>query len=576
MKSNRNLSWMALLAIAVIVLWSLPEQTEELPKRDKASIGALKCTVAKFLLDPVDTTRQIAPLFENLGDYTFQISTDQIRAQAFFDQGMRLTFAFNHAEAHRSFMEAARLDPDNAMAYWGQAYALGPNINDALPLQERKKAAWEALQKANKSLGNASPLEKSLVGALNARYSNDWSADVSKLNEAYLEAMARVREEFPENADVQTLYAAAVMNTMPWNYWDGEGNPMPGTAEAKKALEKAISLNPNHPGAHHYYIHMVELPKPDLGVPSAEALADLMPAAGHLVHMPSHIYIRVGRYKDAVETNHKAIAADEDYISQCYSQGLYPLGYYPHNIHFLWSAASLIGESNTAITAAKKTAEKVPQGEMTELTFLQDFAATPLLAYVRFGKWNDILTYPAPAKEIRHLNLMRHYARGLAFIRKENPKEAREELDAIKTILEDPKTAELLATSQNASDRIARVAYEVVAGELAHLEGKPEKAIEHLQEAVKAEDALTYTEPSAWHIPPRQNLGAVLMDLERYGESEAVYREDLKRLRQNGWSLYGLYQSLNAQGKTAEAESVMKEFKEIWQYADIDIERSVF
>ena len=489
---------------------------------------------------------------------------------------MRLTFAFNHAEAHRSFMEAARLDPDNAMAYWGQAYALGPNINDPLPLQDRKEAAWEALQKANKSLGNASPLEKSLVGALNARYSNDWSADVSKLNESYLEAMARVREEFPDNADVLTLYAAAAMNTMPWNYWDGEGNPMPGTPEAKKALEKAISLNPKHPGAHHYYIHMVELPQPDLGVPSAEALADLMPAAGHLVHMPSHIYIRVGRYKDAVETNHKAIAADEDYISQCYSQGLYPLGYYPHNIHFLWSAASLIGESNTAITAAKKTAEKVPQGEMTELTFLQDFAATPLLAYVRFGKWNDILTYPAPAREIGHLNLMRHYARGLAFIRKGNPAEAREELEAIKVILEDPKTADLVATAQNSSDRIARVAYEVVAGELAHLEGKPEKAIEHLQKAVKAEDALTYTEPSAWHIPPRQNLGAVLMDLGRYGEAEAVYREDLKRLRQNGWSLYGLQQSLNAQGRQAESDMVRKEFKEIWQYADIDIERSVF
>ena len=576
MKYTRKLLWMAFLAVALLILWSLPEQTEELPKRDKASIGALKCTVAKFLLEPVDTTRQIAPLFENLGDYSFPVSTDESRAQAFFDQGMRLTFAFNHAEAPRPFMEAARLDPDNAMAYWGQAYALGPNINDPLPLQERREAAWNALQKANQKMTNASPLEQALIGALNARYSDNWEADIAELNNAYLKAMARVRKTYSENADVQTLYAAAAMNTMPWNYWDGEGNPMQETPEAKNALEKAISLNPKHPGAHHYYIHMVELPKPDLGVPSAEVLADLMPAAGHLVHMPSHIYIRVGRYKDAVETNQKAIAADEDYISQCYSQGLYPLGYYPHNIHFLWSASSLIGESNTAITAAKKTAEKVPQGEMTELTFLQDFAATPLLAYVRFGKWNDILTYPAPAPEIRHLNLMRHYARGLAFIRKENPKEAREELQAIKTILEDPETASIVATAQNSSDRIARVAYEVVAGELAHLEGKPDKAVEHLQKAVEAEDALTYTEPSAWHIPPRQNLGAVLMDLERYGEAEAVYREDLKRLRQNGWSLYGLHQSLSGQGKHTEAETVRKEFEAIWQYADIDIGRSVF
>lgn len=567
---------MALVAIALISVWSLPQQTEELPKRDKASIGALKCTVAKFLLDPVDSTQQIAPLFENLGDYSFPVSSANSRAQAFFDQGMRLTFAFNHAEGHRAFMEAARLDPENAMAYWGQAYALGPNINDPLPLQDRREAAWEALQKANAHMDGGSPLEQALIHALNSRYSNDWEADIAELNARYLTAMKKVREAFPENADVQTLYAAAAMNTMPWDYWDLEGNPSPETPEAKKALEKAIALNPKHPGAHHYYIHMVELPKPDLGVPSAEALADLMPAAGHLVHMPSHIYIRVGRYKDAVEANHKAIAADEDYISQCYSQGLYPLGYYPHNIHFLWSAASLIGESNTAISAAKKTAEKVPQGEMAELTFLQDFAATPLLAYVRFGKWNDILTYPAPAPEIRHLNLMRHYARGLAFIRKNNAPEAREELEAIRTILEDPQTAEIIATAHNSSDRVARVAYEVVAGELAHLEGNADKAIEHLIKAIAAEDALTYTEPSAWHIPPRQNLGAVYLEHGKYEEAEAIYREDLSRLRQNGWSLLGLHQALKAQGKAEEAGKVQKEFEEVWQFADVPIDRSVF
>lgn len=576
MKNKRTLLWMAFMAIAIILVWSIPRQTEELPKRDKASIGALKCTVAKFLLDPVDSTQQIAPLFENLGSYSFPVSIDNSRAQAFFDQGMRLTFAFNHAEAHRSFMEASRLDPDNAMAYWGQAYALGPNINDPLPLQERKEAAWKALQKANTNLNGANPLETALIGALNARYSDDWEADQGALNKAYLESMEKVRKAFSENADVQTLYAAAAMNTMPWAYWDGEGKPMPETPEAKKALEKAMVLSPDHPGAHHYYIHMVELPYPDMGVKSAETLQNLMPGAGHLVHMPSHIYIRVGRYKDAVDANHKAIEADEDYISQCYSQGLYPLGYYPHNIHFLWSASSLIGESTTAINAAKKTAEKVPMGEMDELHFLQDFAATPLLAYTRFGKWNDILTYPAPSAEIRHLNLMRHYARGLAFTRKKNVVQAREELQAIQTILEDPETADIVATAHNSSDRVARVAYEVVAGELAHLEGKGEEALAHLEKAVEAEDALTYTEPSAWHIPPRQSLGAVLMDLGKYSEAEAVYREDLKRLRQNGWSLYGLYLALEAQGKTSEAGNVKAEFDQVWQYGDIAIDRSVF
>jgi tetratricopeptide (TPR) repeat protein len=576
MNNKRNLLWIALMALALILFWSLPERTEELPKRNKASIGALKCTVTKFMLGPVDSTKQIAPLFENLGDYSFPITTDNDRAQAFFDQGMRLTFAFNHAEAHRSFMEASRLDPGSAMAFWGQAYALGPNINDPQPDQQRKESAWSALQKANSYLGGASPLEKALVTALNSRYSNAWETDVAALNSAYLVAMEKVLGQFPDNPDVLTLYAAAAMNTMPWNYWDPDGNPMPSTPKAKQALEKAIDRNPGHPGAHHYYIHMVELPFPDLGVPSAETLEGLMPAAGHLVHMPSHIYIRVGRYKDAVRVNHLAFAADEDYISQCYSQGLYPMGYYPHNIHFLWSAASLIGESTTAIEAARKTAEKVPVGEMEALHFLQDFAATPLLAYTRFGKWNDILTYPAPAPEIRHLNLMRHYARGLAFIRKDNAKEAREELEAIKAIRDDPASADLVATAQNSTDKIARVAFEVVAGELAHLEGDSGKAIQHLKQAVIAEDALTYTEPSAWHIPPRQNLGAILMDVGNYSEAEAVYREDLKRLRQNGWSLYGLYRALEAQGNDAEAMGVKTEFDEVWQYSDLRIERSVY
>lgn len=528
------------------------------------------------MLSNTDSTQQIAPLFENLGTYTFPVTTSNLRSQAFVDQGMRLAFAFNHAEAHRSFMEAARLDPDNAMAYWGQAYALGPNINDPLPDQERKEAAWKSLEKANQKIDGTTPLEDALIRSLNARYSNIWDTDQSLLNENYLREMEKVKASFPENADINTMFAEAAMNTMPWNYWDSQGNPMPYTSDAKEALEKAILLDPLHPGAHHYYIHLVELPKPDLGVPSAEVLGELMPAAGHLVHMPSHIFIRVGRYKDAVMANHKAIAADEDYISQCYSQGLYPLGYYPHNIHFLWSASSLIGESNTALSAAKKTAEKVPQGEMKNLTFLQDFAATPLLAYVRFGKWNDILTYPAPASGIVHLRLIRHYARGLAFVRKKNPKEAKEELMAIKEIMEDPQTATIIATAHNSSDRIARVAYEVVAGELAHLEGDSQKAIEHLRQAVDAEDALTYTEPSAWHVPPRQNLGAILLDLGQYGEAEEVYREDLSRLRQNGWSLYGLSNALSAQGKKEESLKTQSEFEKVWQYADITINRSVF
>lgn len=541
----------------------------------KASFSFIKCTPTKYLLEVVDSTQQISPLFENLGDLSFTITTKNERAQIFFNQGLKLTYAFNHAEAHRSFMEASRLDPTSAMTFWGQAYALGPNINDPVPLDDRKIKTNEAMAKAKSLIASATPKEKALINALTSRYSEDLTKDVAELNMAYMNAMAKVLKEFPEDADVQILYAASVMNTVPWNYWDADGNPSPNIAEAKAALEKAMEINPNNPGAHHYYIHMVELPKPDLAVASADKLGGLMPAAGHIVHMPSHIYIRVGRYLDAVTANQAAILADEDYISQCYSQGLYPLGYYPHNIHFLWSAASLLGDSDIAIDAAKKTAEKVPVGEFVTMPFLQDFAATPMLAYTRFGKWNEILTIPAPNPEIKHLNLIRHYARGIAFIRKGNSKEAQEELDAIETLKNDPELADLVATANNASIHSANIAYEVVAGELAALNGDTSKAIKHLEKAVEFEDALTYTEPAAWHIPTRQNLGAILMNVKKYEEAEKIYKEDLDVLRQNGWSLMGLHNSLKAQGKMDEAEVIKQEFDKAWEHSDIEIETSI-
>jgi tetratricopeptide (TPR) repeat protein len=541
----------------------------------KLAMNFIKCTSTKFLLEDLDTTKQISPLFKNLGNLHFSISTENERAQAFFDQGLKLSYAFNHAEAHRSFLEASRLDPNSAMTYWGQAFTLGPNINDPLPLEERKIKINEAMAKAKQLASKSSLKEQVLIAALSNRYSEDLTADIPELNMAYMHAMTEVAKQFPEDANVQILYAASVMNTVPWNYWDTDGNPSPNINEAKAALEKAMSLEPENPGGHHYYIHMVELPYPDIGVESADKLASLMPGAGHIVHMPSHIYIRVGRYKDAVITNQKAILADEDYISQCFAQGLYPLGYYPHNIHFLWSSASLLGASDIAIDAAKKTAEKVPVGEFLEMPFLQDFASTPLLAYTRFGKWNDILTIPAPNPEIKHLNLMRHYARGIAFIRKGNIVEAQEELNAIDVLKNDPELETLVATANNASIHAANIAYEVVAGELEVLKGNLPKAIEHLESAIVLEDGLTYTEPAAWHIPTRQNLGAVLLKAKKYEAAEKIYKEDLDILRQNGWSLIGLYNSLIAQVKNSEAEAIKKEFDKAWVDADIDIDNSV-
>ncbi|WP_343485466.1 hypothetical protein [Allomuricauda sp. d1] len=564
---------MTLLAVTAYIFSKAKQQST--PRPQMASMNFIKCTVAKFMLKDVDTTQQIAPLFSGLGDLTLPITTEKPEAQTFFDQGLKLLYAFNHAEAHRSFMEASRKDGNAAMTFWGQAYALGPNINDPLPDTERKLKAFESLKKAQKAAVNVTPKERALIEALALRYSADTTIETAALNTAYMEAMAEVAQKFPNDADVQTLFAASVMNTVPWNYWDKEGNPSPNIPEAKKALEKAIEINPDHPGAHHYYIHMVELPQPDLAVPSADRLRTLMPSAGHIVHMPSHIYIRVGRYLDAVEANQEAILADEDYISQCYSQGLYPLGYYPHNIHFLWSAASLLGDSEIALDAAKKTAEKVPVGELKSLPFLQNFSATPLLAYVRFGKWNEILTTPSPNNEIKHLKMIWHYARGIAFIRKNNATEAKEELQVLKNMIDDPEMQELIASGFDPSSALAEVAHEVVAGELALLEGKHDKAITHLEKAVELEDGLTYTEPSAWYIPPRQNLGSALLKAKKYTEAETVYRKDLEKLRQNGWSLMGLYQSLKAQGNHDEANNIKKEFDKAWEHADLTIETSV-
>ncbi|RAJ15634.1 tetratricopeptide repeat protein [Arenibacter echinorum] len=575
MKTKLSLTIVAIVLLAISYFWKPQPAPQVLEVTQEASFYSMKCTVAKYLLSNVDTTQQIAPLFANLGNLHFGISTIDQKAQTYFDQGVKLTYAFNHAEAHRSFMEASRLDPKSAMTYWGQAYALGPNINDPMPDDERRKRSYEAILKAQNLSKSGTPIEKALIEALAHRYSDDLTKEISELNMAYMGAMEKVVQAFPDDAHVQTLYAASIMNTMPWNYWDNDGNPAPNTLKGKAALERAMVLNPDHPGAHHYYIHMVELPKPDLAIPSADKLGSLMPAAGHIVHMPSHIYIRVGRYADAVKVNQAAILADEDYISQCYSQGMYPLGYYPHNLHFLWSASTLLGNSDLAIDAAKKTAEKVPLGEMASLPFLQDFASSPLLAYTRFGKWNEILTIPYPGDQYKHLKLIWHYARGIAFVRKNNIKEAKEELDALKLMKNDPELETVVANYTNPSSRIAQIAHGVVSGEIANAEGNIPEALKHLRQAVFYEDQLIYSEPTAWHIPVRQTLGAALVKAQKYEEAEKVYKEDLEIVRQNGWSLIGLHESLIGQGKLEEAKKIKQEFENSWEHADIPIKTSV-
>jgi tetratricopeptide (TPR) repeat protein len=519
--------------------------------------------------------KPIAPLLENLGALHHPITTTSDRAQRFFDQGLRLTYAFNHAEAVRSFKEAARLDPDCAMAYWGQALALGPNINDPMP-PEREQQAYGAIQKALTLLARVTDTERAYIEALATRFSVAENRNRS-LDAAYAAAMGQLHKRYPDDPDAGTLYAAAIMETMPWDYWQKNGQPKLDTVEALTTLESAIRSHPSHPGAHHFYIHAVEASSnPDRGIRSAERLESLMPGAGHLVHMPAHIYIRVGRYAEASEANVRAIAADEDYITQCRAQGIYPLAYYPHNIHFLWATSTMEGRSAVAIRAARQVASKIPQDKLQELpSWGRPFLVTPLYALTRFGKWDDILKEPRPAGHLPFPTGIWHYARGIALTAKGRLQEASEELGRLTVIAGDPSMAQREVGINSASSLLS-IASEVLAGELAAKRGQMDKAVSHLEKAVGLEDELRYNEPPDWHYPVRQSLGAVLLRAGRAAEAEVVYREDLQKNRENGWSLYGLMKSLLAQKKSPEAAVVEKRFQKAWGRADVRLESSRF
>lgn len=514
----------------------------------------------------------IAPELQGLGTLQMAVSTDDARAQRFFDQGLRLLYAFNHAEARRAFQESARLDERLAMARWGQAMALSLNLNAPMT-PENGRLAYDAVRTAQALSGGASQKERGLIDALAARFAPDGAASRPPLDRAYADAMIRVAERFPEDPDVQTLTADARMNTMPWDYWQKDGSLKPEAASIRAALERVIAAHPDHPGAHHYYIHLMEgSSTPEAAEASADRLAGLMPAAGHIVHMPAHIYLRVGRYADAAEANVRAIAADEDYLAQCQAQGLYPVSYYPHNLHFLWAAATFEGRSVVAIEAAREVASKVPHHHAGALAWTADFPVTPWLAYARFGQWRELLTEPAPPASEPYAMGIWHYARGLAFVARSEGERAEAELAALTSLLDHEafrttlKDLPLLTNLQIAS--------RIVGGELASWAGRHDEAIRLGREAVALEASLPYSEPPVWHQSPRHVLGALLLAAGRASDAEAEYRLDLERFRENGWALFGLWQSLEAQGRTREAEAVRARYEKAWSRADVPLSSS--
>lgn len=512
------------------------------------------------------------PLIENLGKLHHPISTTVPLAQRYFDQGLLLTYGFNHEEAINSFQEATRLDPTCAICYWGVAFALGPNIN--IPMNPSVTAqALDAVREARARLSRASPIERAYIEAVAIRYSADTTRPRAALDTAYAAAARDLWHRFPNDDDAGALYADALMNLAPWNYWQPDGTPRPGTQEIVATLERILRRDPNHIGACHFYIHAVEASlEPQRAIPCAERLPGLAPGAGHLVHMPAHIYMRVGRYADAVAANVHAAHMDEIFIERRHPAGPYPF-YYVHNLHFLWAATQMDGRSVESLRAARDLAKSAPPEMMRHAPLFEYLVPTPLFALVQFGKWDDVLLEPPPPEDLRYSRAIWHYARGRVFAARKQLGQAGDELDSVTTIRVAIKDAPL---GFQTAGSVLGVAAHALRGEIAAQRGDPDMAVREMEEAVRLQDALVYDEPPPWYYPVRQSLGAVLLAAGRASEAEAIYREDLKRNPENGWSLFGLAQALRVQGKTAEATSVDGRFRRAWARADVVLTASQF
>ena len=517
-----------------------------------------------------------APLFSDLGSYSVPVTTNSELAQKYFNQGIIFTYGFNHEEAFRSFQEAARLDPDCAMAYWGMALVLGPNIN--MPMDSAVvTTAYESAQKAISKLDNETQKEKDWVMALSKRYSKEKMEDRSSLDLAYADAMRELYKKYPEDVDIASMFAEALMDCHPWDYWLKDGTQELWTPEILSTLEGVIKKDPDHMGANHLYIHSVEASKhPERGLASAGILKDLVPGAGHLVHMPAHIFIRTGKYHEGSLANLRAVKSDEKYISQCRQQGFYPVSYYPHNYHFLWACATLEGNGKTAIDAALRTAQIPPDSLMDccGLQTLQHFNLIPLYAYVTFGRWQDILNYPEPKDTRPYQKGIWHYARGMAFTGKNNLAEAGKELNELNKLKDIKAVDNFDIWGINSAGSLLKIASDVLAGEIAAKKKDYSSSIVHLKNAVKLEDALRYDEPPTWFYPTRNSLGAVLIEAGKYSEAQKIYEEDLKEYPENGWALFGLHSALLKQNKKKEAAAVEKRFEEAWKNSDVKLTSS--
>jgi tetratricopeptide (TPR) repeat protein len=523
------------------------------------------------------TSGKQAPLIPGLEGIDFKITTTNPKVQEYFNQGMMLAYGFNHAEAARSFFEATRIDTTCAMAHWGYAYVLGPNYNGGMEADHYQRA-YEAISKARSLSNRVTPLEEALIEAMATRYQAQPPADRTPLDEAYAAAMKKIHDQYPSHPDIGAMYAESLMNLHPWDlYAKGSKEPKEWTPKVISVLEGLLKNHSKHPGAHHFYIHAMEASStPEKALTSAHILDTLVSGSGHLLHMPSHIYINTGDYHLGTLSNQKAIEADSGYTTACHAQGVYPLAYFPHNYHFMAATATLEGNSKLAWTAAKKMQEHTATAIMDQPGWgtLQHYYIIPYYIAVKFGMWDEILSFPEPVKNLAYPKSIWHYARGMAYLGKNKLSLAEKEYDAMNKLAAHSTLQNVTIWEINTATDLVQIANKVLSAGIAQKKGDTNTAIQLLQSAADMEDQLNYNEPPDWFFSVRHDLGSVLIQSKKYSQAEKEYRKDLQTWKKNGWALMGLYQAMKYQNKNTEAEAVLSQFNRAWQFADVKISSS--
>lgn len=530
--------------------------------------SAVYCAPA---LDETKLQDDHGPLIQAFRLTHFKITTGNDSAQLYFDQGLSQLFAFNHGEAGRSFKTAIRLDPNAAMPHWGMAMVLGPNYNAALNPSALADIN-AAITKAQDNGKHATPVEKALIQALDERFPEKVEEDMTPFNAAYTSAMEKMYEAFPSQAEIAVLYIDALMNEHPWNFWMKDGTAQPWTNNTVDVVEKILQQWPDHPGVIHYYIHLTEASQQaEKALPHADKLGALAKGNGHLMHMPSHTYIRTGDYHKGVLVNEAASEADSSYISQCRADGFYPMLLYPHNVHFLAACAFLEGNSRKAINAAWAVSRLADRRYLADNVTVQHFYSIPYYVLTQLQKWDDILRLPRPGESLQYPSALWHYARGMAYCGKGDLKKATIELTALKKIIAGKSLEKQMIWDLNTAQQLVDIARLVLEGELLIRQGAEARAIPVLREAVAIEDKLNYNEPPDWFFSVRLSLGKCLLIAGKMAEAEEVYSEDLLTFRENGWALHGLYKARLAQGKKEAAAQAYARFEKAWQWADITL-----